>query len=156
MPPTSTQCITTTMKPIRPSSSALVRIGVYITTLLRCCPIVAAAIGNDDIAMLQARLAIDLQAVPDGGAQRIGAEDRQSAFALGDQASVRIDDTGRVILVFRDQEAERRSRHVLVDEVWNGAEAMDDHFRGDRVDTAGHEAESMDCVHGKRLQPIAI
>ena len=39
-PPTSIQCITTTMKPIRSPRTAW--IGVYMVTLLRCWPMVPA------------------------------------------------------------------------------------------------------------------
>src|SRR5262245_14207599 len=91
-------------------------------------------IAEDNIAFVEIVAAVDFQPVLHGHADGIGNKDRHAAGALGQQLSPNANKANRVVLVFVDVRAECRARHIGVDLIADGDNAMPDHLQGYGID----------------------
>ena len=91
-------------------------------------------IAEHNITFVEIFSAIDFQSVPHRHAHGIGDEDRHAAGALRQQFAVGADEAHGVVLVFVDVRAERRARHIGIDLIADGNDAMPDHFQSYRID----------------------
>src|SRR5262245_6926274 len=90
-------------------------------------------IAEDNITLVEIVTAVDFQPVLYRHADGIGNKDRHAAGALGQQLSLNANKANGVVLVFVDVRAECRARHIGVDLIADGDNAMADHFKGYRI-----------------------
>src|SRR5215813_14685424 len=90
-------------------------------------------IAENNVALVKIVAAVDFQSVLYRHADGIGDKDRHAAGALGQQLSLNANKANRVVLVFVDVRAECRARHIGVDLIADGDNAMPDHFKGYRI-----------------------
>src|SRR5262245_61816690 len=91
-------------------------------------------IAEDNITLVEIVAAVDFQSVLYRHADGIGNKDRHAAGALGQQLSLNANKAHSVVLVFIDVRAEGRTRHVGVDLIADGDNAMPDHLQGYGID----------------------
>src|SRR5262245_6560781 len=86
-------------------------------------------IAEDNVALVEIVSAVDFQPVLHRHADGIGNKDWHAASALGQQLSLDTNKAHRVVLVFIDVRAECRARHIGVDLIADGDNAMPDHLQ---------------------------
>ena len=106
-------------------------------------------VAEHDVAVVQARLAVDLQAVAHRHADGVGDERRHAAGALRDQLPVGADEADREVVVLVDIGTERRALDVGVDLVGDRHEAVTDHLERDRIELGRRFFAADDFLHAQ-------
>src|SRR5215510_11663756 len=91
-------------------------------------------IAENNVALVKIVAAVDFQSVLYCHADGIGNKERHTACALGQQLSLNANKADRVVLVFVDVGAECGARHIGVDLIADGDNAMPDHLQGYGID----------------------